>query len=328
MLVDRIIHVRGEKRVVRQHRKKHNRGILLTSWLLKKGTTKAAGSKLSSVVADEDQLREKGREHAEAIQERASKRGNQQAAAAAAAAASGKGKRKGADVALSDPLALAHDGGTRSGATPEASREEQASEERRSSALELIQKDHVLMERVRAMLGASAADQAAAKEAAVNAANTRALRASLQALKRHSNSSIGWTAYTTALATAAGAGEHTCPDPNLCPPGNRCKPAEPGGVSFAERAKSLGIRYETFSDARVRMHNTNHDIAPRDAVSDGCYVYNERKTRSDVTNPEVMALAKAFWHSDDVSRATGNSGKLLRRARVSARLRRGGGQGA
>ncbi|CAB1112362.1 unnamed protein product [Ectocarpus sp. CCAP 1310/34] len=196
------MHVRGEKRVVRQHRKKHNRGILLTSWLLKKGTTKAAGSKLSSVVADEDQLREKGREHAEAIQERASKRGNQQAAAAAAAAASGKGKRKGADVALSDPLALAHDGGTRSGATPEASREEQASEERRSSALELIQKDHVLMERVRAMLGASAADQAAAKEAAVNAANTRALRASLQALKRHSNSSIGWTAYTTALAVA------------------------------------------------------------------------------------------------------------------------------
>ncbi|CAB1099564.1 unnamed protein product [Ectocarpus sp. CCAP 1310/34] len=283
----------------------------------------------SSVVADEDQLHEKGREHAEAIQERASKRGNQQAAAAAAAAAAaGKGRRKGADAALSNPLALAHDGGTRSGATPEASREEQASEERRSSALELTQKDHMLMERVRVMLGASAADQAAAKEAVVNAANTRALRASLQALKWHSNSSIGWTAYTTALATAAGAGEHTCPDPNLCHPGNRCKPAEPGGVSFAERAKSLGIRYETFGDARFRMHNTNHDIAPRDAVSDGCYVYNERKTRSDVTNPEVMALAKAFWHSDDVSRATGNSGKLLRRARVSARLRRGGGQGA
>ncbi|CAB1113529.1 unnamed protein product [Ectocarpus sp. CCAP 1310/34] len=134
----------------------------------------------------------------------------------------------------------------------------------RNSALELIQKDHVLMERVRVMLGASAADQAAAKEAA---GGPRTRQRSPQRRKR---------------------GEHTCPDPNLCHPGNRCKPAEPGGVSFAERAKSLGIRYETFSDARVRMHNTNHDIAPRMAVSDGCYVYNERKTRSDVTNPEVM----------------------------------------
>ncbi|CAB1106576.1 unnamed protein product [Ectocarpus sp. CCAP 1310/34] len=69
MLEDRKIHVRGDTRVVWQHRKKYNRGILLTSWLLKKGTTKAAGSKLSFVVADGDQLREKGRGHAEAIHE-------------------------------------------------------------------------------------------------------------------------------------------------------------------------------------------------------------------------------------------------------------------
>ncbi|CAB1110056.1 unnamed protein product [Ectocarpus sp. CCAP 1310/34] len=148
------------------------------------------------------------------------------------------------------------------------------------------------MERARVMLGASAADQAGAKEAAVNAANTRALRASLQALKRHSNSSTGWTAYTTALATAAEAGEHTCPDPNLSHPGNRCKPAEPGGVSFAERAKSLGIRYETFSDARVRMHNTNHDIAPRDAVSDRWDMYQESKKRDAPSHPRRQLMHK------------------------------------
>ncbi|CAB1120476.1 unnamed protein product [Ectocarpus sp. CCAP 1310/34] len=202
MEVDRTIEIRGEERVVRQQRKNHIRGILLISQLLRKGTTEAAGKPVQSVVADEVELLEKGREHVEGIRERASKRGKRQPAAAAAAssAAAKKAKRKGADAALSDPLALAHDGGTRSGATPETSREEAVAEERRSSAMDLMQNDPVLMERVRAMLDAGAAEQAAAKVAAIDAANTRALRASLQALKQHCNSSIGWTTYQTALA--------------------------------------------------------------------------------------------------------------------------------
>ncbi|CAB1101817.1 unnamed protein product [Ectocarpus sp. CCAP 1310/34] len=129
MQVDRTIEIRGEERVVRQQRKKHSRGILLISQLLRKGTTEAAGKPVQSVVADEVELLEKGREHVEGIRERASKRGKRQPAAAAAAssAAAKKAKRKGADAALSDPLALAHDGGTRSGATPETSREEAVS---------------------------------------------------------------------------------------------------------------------------------------------------------------------------------------------------------
>ncbi|CAB1101536.1 unnamed protein product [Ectocarpus sp. CCAP 1310/34] len=151
--------------------------------------------------------------------------------------------------------------------------------------MDLMQNDPVLIERVRAMLDAGAAEQAAAKVAAIDAANTRALRASLQALKQHRNSSIWWTTYQTALAVAAGAGEHMCTDTDVCHLGQRCKPVESGGVSLAERANSLGIRHETFSDARRRMHNTNHDIAPKIAASEGCYVFNERKTRSDVTNP-------------------------------------------
>ncbi|CAB1107890.1 unnamed protein product [Ectocarpus sp. CCAP 1310/34] len=129
MEVDRTIEIRGEERVVRQQRKNHIRGILLISQLLRKGTTEAAGKPVQSVVADEVELLEKGREHVEGIRERASKRGKRQPAAAAAAssAAAKKAKRKGADAALSDPLALAHDGGTRSGATPETSREEAVS---------------------------------------------------------------------------------------------------------------------------------------------------------------------------------------------------------
>ncbi|CAB1106432.1 unnamed protein product [Ectocarpus sp. CCAP 1310/34] len=136
MEVDRTIEIRGEERVVRQQRKNHIRGILLISQLLRKGTTEAAGKPVQSVVADEVELLEKGREHVEGIRERASKRGKRQPAAAAAAssAAAKKAKRKGADAALSDPLALAHDGGTRSGATPETSREEAAQRTRHSLA--------------------------------------------------------------------------------------------------------------------------------------------------------------------------------------------------
>ncbi|CAB1117980.1 unnamed protein product [Ectocarpus sp. CCAP 1310/34] len=228
MQVDRTIEIRGEERVVRQQRKNHIRGILLISQLLRKGTTEAAGKPVQSVVADEVELLEKGREHVEGIRERASKRGKRQPAAAAAAssAAAKKAKRKGADAALSDPLALAHDGGTRRGATSDTSREEAVAEERRSSAMDLMQNDPVLMERVRAMLDAVAAEQAAAKVAAIDAVNTRALCASMQAVKQHCNSLIGCTLY-----------------------------------------------------------NTNHDIAPKIAASEGCYVYNEHKTRSDVTNP-------------------------------------------
>ncbi|CAB1101149.1 unnamed protein product [Ectocarpus sp. CCAP 1310/34] len=133
----------------------------------------------------------------------------------------------------------------------------------RKRAMDLMQNDPVLMERVRAMLDADAAEQAAAKVAAIDAANTRALRASLQALKQHCNSSIGWTTYQTALAVAAGAGEHTSIDTDVCHPGQRCKPFESGGVSLAERANSLGIRRETFSVARRRMPTRTTTSPPR-----------------------------------------------------------------
>ncbi|CAN0437428.1 unnamed protein product [Ectocarpus sp. 8 AP-2014] len=172
--------------------------------------------------------------------------------------------------------------------------------------MKLLENDPVLMERVRALLRAGAMEKAAAKAAAVDGANTRALRASLQALKRHHTSNIGRIADTTALAAAAGVGAHTCDPADPCRPGERCDSVEPGGVSLAERARSLEIRCKTFTEACSRMHNTNHDLAPEKALADGCYMYSERKTRSDATNLEVMALARLYWHSDDVSRPTGN----------------------
>lgn len=196
---------------------------------------------------------------------------------------------------------------------------EQAAAKRRADAMELVRTDPVLREEVRELLE-QATDPAAARVAEVNAANTGALRASLQLLKRHSHTTIGRIAYTTVLAAAAGAGEHSCEDPSKCHPGKRCRPVEPGGISWARRADSLGIRRETFDEARVRMHNTDHDVTPQQAVGEGCYIHSERKTRSDVTHPEVTACMKVYWHSDDVSRATGNSGKLICFRQVGVQL--------
>lgn len=153
---------------------------------------------------------------------------------------------------------------------------EQAAATRRAEAMELVRTDPVLREEVRVLLELTA-DPAVARVAEVNAANTRALRASLQLLKRHNHTTIGRTAYTTVLAAAAGAGEHSCEDQSTCHPGERCKPAEPGGV-FTLRAESLGIRYDTFADARVRMHNTDHESTPQQAMREGCYIHSERKT--------------------------------------------------
>lgn len=95
------------------------------------------------------------------------------------------------------------------------------------------------MNRTRAMLGVEALGEAAAKVAAVDAANTRVFAASLRALQQHSQSNIGRIAYTIGLAIAAGAGEHTCVPADPCDPSDRCDAAEPlDGVSLTQRAES------------------------------------------------------------------------------------------
>ena len=171
--------------------------------------------------------------------------------------------------------------------------------------------DAVLMGKMRAMLGAEALGEEAAKVAAVNAANTRTFAASLGALQQNSQSNIGRIAFTTGLSIAAGAGEHTCDPANPCDPADRCDAAEVlDGVSLTQRAKSLGVRINTFREAHVRMHNTNHSIPPAQALEDGRYCWTSRKVRSDATNPRGLDLGIRFWHPDDVTRASGDSGEL------------------
>lgn len=99
--------------------------------------------------------------------------------------------------------------------------------------------------------------------------------------------------------------ERTRPHSVLAGTGERSE-----GVSSARQAASLGIRPQTFRDAEERMKNARHDLPPAEAVAQGAYVYNERKTRSDATSEELVVLMRRFWHGDDVSRATGNSGEI------------------
>ncbi|CAB1114159.1 unnamed protein product [Ectocarpus sp. CCAP 1310/34] len=240
--------------------------------------------------------------------------GNEQRAAGAnippQAAAGVKRTRVNADleVAASDPVQAAITSGPRGGeAAPrpaKAPRKPTRVEKRRADVLEMVRKDPVSEEEMRTMLGVQGLEGVAA----VHAENTRTMAASLAALKGKSQSNIGRVAYTTVLAAVAGAGEHTCSPTDPCNPAERCPPAEPqGGVSFAQRAESLGVREKTFRAAHVRMHHTDHTIPPPQALEEGRYCWTTRKTRSDATDERVLELAIRFWHCDDVSRASGDS---------------------
>lgn len=69
------------------------------------------------------------------------------------------------------------------------------------------------------------------------------------------------------------------------------------------------MRADTFREAHVRMHRTNHSIPPPQALEEGRYCWATRKIRSDATDQRVLDLAYRFWHSDNVSRASGDSGE-------------------
>lgn len=146
-------------------------------------------------------------------------------------------------------------------------------------------------------------------EAAVNAENTRAMATSLQALKKNCKTNIGRIAYNTVLAAAAGAGEHVCSPDDPCDPARRCPPAAPeGGVTMAQRAESLGVRTKTFRDGHWRMHLTDHSIHPGTGCGRGALLLGGTQGKE---RPRVLELAGRFWHTDAISRASGDSGTAV-----------------
>lgn len=183
-------------------------------------------------------------------------------------------------------------------------------DERRAHLKSEVMADPELLKELGEMVGGQNLAAEATRKAAIHEENTRAMAASLVALKHHAKTTIGRNTYNAVLAAVAGAGEHTCNPALPCNPTHRCPPAAPGhpAVSLAARAESLGVRDGTFREARARMHGVNLSVPPQQAVEQGRYLWSYRNTRNDATDQCVLDLARRFWHSDDISRASGNSG--------------------
>lgn len=56
------------------------------------------------------------------------------------------------------------------------------------------------------------------------------------------------------------------------------------------------------------------NMPPAEALGSGEYAWTKRAQWSDATSQELLDQATRYWHSDNVSRATANSGKYTTRS--------------
>ena len=81
----------------------------------------------------------------------------------------------------------------------------------------------------------------------------------------------------------------------------------PSRVTAKRRAELLGVHPEHLVGAKERVRRLRSDLTPAQAMDEGDYWFQPRDKRSDATPPEVLGLMKRFWHTDGISRASGNS---------------------
>ena len=81
----------------------------------------------------------------------------------------------------------------------------------------------------------------------------------------------------------------------------------PSKVTAKRKAELLGVHPEHFVGANRRVARLRSDLAPEEALAEGPYWFQPRGKRSDATPPELLELMKRFWHTNEVSRASGNS---------------------
>ena len=75
------------------------------------------------------------------------------------------------------------------------------------------------------------------------------------------------------------------------------------------KAGALGVREGAWSYAVKRVKQLQADLHPREAIKKkGVYWFWTRAQRSDATSEKLMELMRQYWHDDQVSRATVNSG--------------------
>lgn len=124
----------------------------------------------------------------------------------------------------------------------------------------------------------------------VEAALATALKGALRNASMINNTNKGSETWQTVLTAAA----HDDGD-------------EPSTVTGKRKADYLEVRKASFSAARQRARQLQAELTPDDAIAAGTYWYTPRARRSDAASPELLLLMRQYWHTDEVSRAKGNS---------------------
>ena len=70
-------------------------------------------------------------------------------------------------------------------------------------------------------------------------------------------------------------------------------------------AEILDVHPDFFSVARKRAKRLRADMPPSAALNEGAYWYQPRLRRCDAASPELMQMMGRFWHTDGVSRPSG-----------------------
>ena len=78
-------------------------------------------------------------------------------------------------------------------------------------------------------------------------------------------------------------------------------------MSAERKADAIGVCKQTFNFAVDRAERLRADLHPTEARKSGDYWFWPRAQRSDAASAELVLLMRKYWHTDEVSRATGNS---------------------
>ncbi|CAB1103201.1 unnamed protein product [Ectocarpus sp. CCAP 1310/34] len=211
----------------------------------------------------------------------------------AGGSSSGKKRRRNADDELADPVIVALRGGgrTRSGVeTGKPDEQEDAesflaflnSKESSSDALEFL-----------ASKGLDAAKEVRRRirELDVLARVGASLKRAIEQAQKQRSTSDGHRTWQTLLTAAAFMVED-----------------EEGSQLSAQRtAAAINVRRQSFNFAVGRAKKLNPDVRPTEALKDGVYWFSPRAKRSDAASDELVSLMRQYWHTDEVSRASGNS---------------------
>ena len=79
-------------------------------------------------------------------------------------------------------------------------------------------------------------------------------------------------------------------------------------MSSKRKTTALGVTEKAGANAMKRAKQQQVALQPTEAIKNGVYWFWPRVKRSDAVSDELVLLMRQFWHTNKVSRATGNSG--------------------